>query len=261
MSTRSGIVLRLLRIVYSSYTILSEICVKTAADEVFVFWYTTCMSTKYTNIVLPLLVLIAAATGVFFYPSLPDTIVSHWNTAGEANGYMGKFWGVFLFPLIMLFTYGVYLLIPKIDPLKANIESFRKYYNAFWVLFSIFFLYIFFLSLTWNAGFEFDFSMALVPALAVFFFLIGVLLKHAKRNWFFGIRTPWTLSSDIVWDKTHQLGATLFKIIALVMLFGIAFPEQFIWFLIVPLFASVAYLLIYSYLEYQKLDPSQKNLK
>ena len=211
------------------------------------------MPTKQTNIILPVFILVAVIVGAALYPSLPDTITSHWNAAGEANGYMGKFWGVFLMPLIMLIMYGVYLLIPKIDPLKANIESFRKYYNLFWVLFSVFFLYIFALLLAWNLGFRFDFTVAIIPALAVFFFFVGMLLKHAKRNWFFGIRTPWTLSSDIVWEKTHRLGSTLFKITALIMLLGVVFPDRFFWFLFIPLIGSVIYLLIYSYMEYQKL--------
>ncbi len=88
------------------------------------------------------------------YPYLPDRIASHWNIKGEVDGYAGKFWGVFLFPILMAVIFIFYLIIPKIDPLKANIESFRKYYNAFWLMLFIFFIYIFALTLAWNFGYS-----------------------------------------------------------------------------------------------------------
>ena len=65
----------------------------------------------------------------------------------------------------------------------------------------------------------------IIPAFAVLLFYIGILIKHAKRNWFIGIRTPWTLSSDKVWDKTHALGGKLFQVSAVITLGGIFFDK------------------------------------
>ena len=74
-------------------------------------------------------------------------------------------------------------------------------------------LYIYALTLLWNLGYtDFGMSRAMLPAMGLLFIFIGYMLRKAKRNFFIGIRTPWTLSSDKVWDETHRLGAILFMI-------------------------------------------------
>jgi len=155
------------------------------------------------------------------YPSLPDQIASHWNTVGEADGYMDKLVGLFMLPGVMAAMLGLYFVIPKIDPLKENIESFRAYYNGFWIFFFVFFAYIFGLTLVWNLGYSFNLIATMTPAFSLMLYMAGVLIENAKRNWFVGIRTPWTLSSDVVWNKTHQLGGKLFKIAALLPLIAL----------------------------------------
>jgi len=212
------------------------------------------MPTKITNIVLLALIATALILGVFVYPSLPDQVASHWNAAGQANGHMQKFWGVFLVPLLMLVFFVVYAVIPKIDPLSANIESFRKSYNAFWVFMSLFLLYVYALMLAWNFGYRFNFSVAMVPAIALLFYVIGFMIERAKRNWFVGIRTPWTLSSDVVWDKTHKLGGKLFKLAALILLFGLIVPGNWVLFATVafPAFTITLVCVVYSYVEFKK---------
>jgi uncharacterized membrane protein len=213
------------------------------------------MSTqKITTFILLALIAVTAVIGAVLYPSLPDQIASHWNTAGEANGWSSKFWGVFLFPLLMAGLFALYFIIPRIDPLKANIESFRKYYDKFWVLMFAFFAYIFGLSMWWNLGYEFNFTAAMVPAMAVMLYSLGVITERTKRNWFVGIRTPWTLSSDVVWDKTHKLGGKLFKIAAAISLVGLVFRDGKMIFatLVIPLMVVVLVTVLYSYLEFRK---------
>ena len=78
------------------------------------------------------------------------------------------------------------------------------------------------------------------------------LMKNAKRNWFIGIRTPWTLSSDRVWDKTHKIGGKLFKVAGLIALIGFFFLKHAIFFMIIPAILFSVYTIIYSYVEYQK---------
>lgn len=89
------------------------------------------MSTKATHRCLIILLLATVAAGIAVYPHLPNEIASHWNVAGEADNYMGKFWGVFLFPALLAGFYLLYAIIPRIDPLKDNIRSFRSAYNLF----------------------------------------------------------------------------------------------------------------------------------
>ena len=95
-------------------------------------------------------------------------------------------------------------------------------------------------------------SRLMAPAMGFLFFYCGILIKNAKRNWFIGIKTPWTLSSDKVWDKTHKLGGKLFKIMGVISFLGIIFPNYFVWLLLVPILAITLFILFYSYFEYQK---------
>lgn len=211
------------------------------------------MNTKTTNIVLLTLIVLTGGIGLFLYPSLPAEIASHWNAAGEVNGYMSKFWGVALFPLLMAGLFLIYFVIPKIDPLKSNINSFRSYYNAFWIFLFIFFSYIFGLSMAWSLGYTFNFTYAIVPAISALFYFLGSMLGKSKRNWFIGIRTPWTLSSDAVWDKTHRVASKLFKVAAIISLGALfAGPDAVLFFVVLPIAIVAIFAVVYSYLEYRK---------
>jgi uncharacterized membrane protein len=185
---------------------------------------------------------------------LPDLMASHWNANNQVDGYISKFWGVFLMPVITLGMMVFFLIIPMIDPLKANIAQFRDVFNLFIALVVAFILYIYILSLRWNLGYtDFKMSQAMLPALGILFFFVGYMMRRAKRNFFIGIRTPWTLSSDRVWDETHRLGSLLFMISGVLAFLGsflggmIAF-----WFLFVPLIGSTLFTLVYSYILYQR---------
>lgn len=84
------------------------------------------------------------------------------------------------------------------------------------------------------------------------FVYLGFLLDHAEQTWFVGIRTPWTMSSERVWKKTHALGGTLFKIAGIISITGILFGRYALWFCIVPILFVAVYLVVYSYLEFRR---------
>ncbi len=198
------------------------------------------------------IVIILFAVGIYIYPQLPDTIASHWNAQGQVNGYTSKFWGLFLLPIISVGLVLLFVAIPRIDPLKANIEKFRTFYDRFVILFLVFFFYFYLLTILWNMGVQYNFNQVLAPAFGGLLYYIGVVTEHAKRNWFVGIRTPWTLSSESVWDKTHAIGAKLFKIVGVVALLGVLFPNYTIFFILVPVLIVAGYLIVYSYVVYQR---------
>lgn len=199
------------------------------------------------------LALIAFIIGAIFYPQMPEQMASHWNAQGVADGYASRFEGVYLLPIISLVLVMLLLLVPKIDPLKANIEKFKRYYYGFVLLFVVFFNYIYLLTLLWNNGSRFDMTQALTPAMGILFYLTGVMISKAKRNYFIGIRTPWTLSNDEVWNKTHQLGGWLFKFSGLITILGVFFADYAILFMLAPVLVSAAVSFIYSYIVYQKV--------
>lgn len=212
------------------------------------------MSTRTTIIIVSIMIVLATLVGVALWPRLPDPMASHWDASDQVNGYMSKFWGVFLMPLMTTGLVLFFLAIPKIDPLRANIAAFRDVFNLFIVFFTGFMVYIYLLTLLWNLGYTgFNMSEAMLPALGVLFIFTGYLMRKAKRNFFIGIRTPWTLSSDRVWDETHRVGSVLFMIAG-----GLAFLGSFaggvtaFWLILVPIMVSVLVTLVYSYLLYQR---------
>ncbi|OGV93005.1 hypothetical protein A3B57_00780, partial [Microgenomates group bacterium RIFCSPLOWO2_01_FULL_47_10] len=161
--------------------------------------------------ILLVIILVSVVLSIYFYPQFPAQIASHWNARGDVNGYMPKFPGLFLMPMLLSVLFVLFSIIPVIDPLKANIRKFREYFEKFIVLLFAFLLYIQLLTIIWNLGVRFDMTLFILPALALLFFYIGILMEKARRNWFIGIRTPWAMSSDKVWANTHRLGSKLYK--------------------------------------------------
>lgn len=207
---------------------------------------------KKINLAIILVILISFIIGGYFYFRMPARMASHWNIQGQADDSLPKFWGLFLMPIISVAIFLLFLFLPKIDPLKANVEEFRQYFDGFILLMTLFLFYIYLLTLFWNLGFKFNMSRLMSPALAALLYYCGVLTAHAKRNWFIGIRTPWTLSSDSVWAKTHQIGGKLFKAAGVIAILGIILPDYAFYFIFVPALFAAIYSFAYSYFEYRK---------
>ena len=207
---------------------------------------------RKSEIVTILIILFSFAIGICLYPKMPIDMASHWNAQGQVDGYVSKFWGLFLLPIISLGLFFLFILIPKIDPLKANIEKFRKYFDGFVVLIILFSFYLYLLTIFWNFGVQFSMNQVLPPAFGILFFYCGILIEKAKRNWFIGIRTPWTLSNDKVWERTHKIGGKLFKVVGIIAFLGIIFPNYAFFLILFPVIAVSIFTVIYSYLEYRK---------
>ena len=212
------------------------------------------------------LIRIAIIAGLFItliitlvaYPSVPDRVVSHWNAAGEADGYMAKHWGLGLIPLVMAGFVALLAVLPRIDPHKKNYEKFGGYYEGFILLFVFFMLAIQVQIILWSSGYQISPNLTFPFLIGTLFIYIGFLLGHAEQNWFVGIRTPWTLSSETVWKKTHELGGKLFKIAGVLAFAGVLAGKYAIWFILVPALAVGMATVIYSYFEYQKEVKSQE---
>lgn len=212
------------------------------------------MSTRTTTIVVLIMIAVATLAGLLLWNRLPDQMASHWNINDQVDGYMPKFWGVFMLPLITLGMFVLFLVFPAIDPLKANIAQFREAFNLFIVLMVSFMIYIYGLTLAWSLGYtNFRMSGAMLPAIGLLFIFIGFIMRQAKRNFFIGIRTPWTLSSDTVWNETHRVGAVLFMISGALAFFGGFFGgTTAFWMMFAPIIGSTIFLLVYSYVLYQR---------
>lgn len=98
-------------------------------------------------------------------------------------------------------------------------------------------------------------NKAMPLAIGLLFMLFGYYLPKVKPNWFLGIRTPWTLSNETVWQKTHQLGGKIFIIAGLIIfIVSLVQPKnELMTGLIFPGIVLMAITpVIYSYLVYRQ---------
>ena len=212
------------------------------------------MSTRTTIIISLIFILAATAASAIAYPRLPEMAASHWNAAGQVDDYLPRFWAAFLMPLVSIGLLLLFLAIPVIDPLKANIANFRGYFNAFITLIILFMLAIHAITLAWNLGYDqFNIGSVIIPGVGLIFLFAGVMMMKAKRNFFIGIRTPWTLSNDTVWEETHQLGGKLFIGAGIVTILSAFLGEYGFWILL-PAIAIAGFVpIIYSYILWRRI--------
>jgi uncharacterized membrane protein len=162
-----------------------------------------------------LVVAIAAGFSLWAYPRLPALVATHFDLHGDPNGWSSRLVACVLVPALGLALAVMFTVLPRIDPRGANYAKFGPTYwtiaNA--LLFLLAGIHVF--SLGKALGWAID--MAHVASLGVggLFVLLGNLMTRIRPNWFVGIRTPWTLSSDTVWRKTHRFGGIAFVIAGL----------------------------------------------
>jgi uncharacterized membrane protein len=198
------------------------------------------------------LIAVSFLTSFYFYPELPQKMATHWGISGEVNGYMDKVWGAFFLPVLSLIVYVFLRYTPRSDPKLKNSRIFQVRFEGYLAVLSLFLLYIHLLTTGWNLGYRFNLFQMLVPAFSFLFWQTGDLIGKIGRNYFIGIRTPWTVENDLVWNKTHALAASGYKILALTGLIGIFRPELFLMVTILPLIVFSLFLAGFSYFIYRK---------
>ena len=167
---------------------------------------------------LPVLLLIIVGLASFYsYSVFPEQVPIHWNIKGEIDNWGSKTTGAFIMPAVMLGMYVLFLALPYMDPRKKRYEQFSKVYHGFKTIILMFMAIIYFLIGANTLGYNAPIGVWVPILVGILFILIGNYLSKIKPNWFMGIRTPWTLSSEEVWNKTHRLGGKLFIIGGLLM--------------------------------------------
>ncbi|WP_434521024.1 SdpI family protein [Halorubrum sp. AS12] len=210
------------------------------------------LSTRLRFGVAALLVAVAGAASLAVAPNLPEQMVTRWNGAGEPTGTLSRTLGMWLVPGLAAGLIGLFALLPRIDPLRENVAAFRVHYDRFVVVFTAFLVAIHLAVLAVNLGYAVDVTTLAVAGGAALFYYVGTVLPHVEPNWFLGIRTPWTLSDDAVWDRTHALGARLFKLSAAIAVVGLLFGRYAVYFLVGPVLATAAVTVVYSYVLYAR---------
>jgi uncharacterized membrane protein len=210
---------------------------------------------KPSHILLGLIVLsILGSLGMIavFWERLPDVVVSHWNMYGEADGYMPKLWGMLLFPIFLVVVDVLTLVLPKIDPMKNNLKGFQNWFYGFILVLNLFFLVLQVQVILWSLGTQISPNLIVPVLMGGLFVYVGLMLDKVKQNWFIGIKTPWTLSSELVWDKTHKLGAKFFIAVGVCSVLSVLFADWAFLVVIGLVIVSSLYLVLFSYLEYRK---------
>jgi uncharacterized membrane protein len=210
--------------------------------------------------VFPLIiVLLFGLVALYAYRNLPEMIPSHFNSEGIPDGFAHKSVIIFLNVGILVFIYVILTFLPFIDPFWRRIEKKYSLFLLFRDLILVFFLF-FFIVIVFSAQegrFQKD---AFGVGFGLLFILLGNYLPRLPRNFFFGIRSPWTLASETVWKKTHLLSGWLFVlagvIVAILSLLKIKLEIVLVAILLpVVLFCGLVYPL---YL-YKKLQKGERN--
>jgi uncharacterized membrane protein len=199
-----------------------------------------------TEIIPLLLIIISIIASFYFYANFPERVPMHWNFSGQVDGWGSKTTGAFVLPIVILAMYVMFLLIPYLDPKKDRYEQFVKVYHLFKDYIIAFMVLVYFVTGLAGLGYNMPVGLIIPIGVGILFILIGNYMAKIKMNWFMGIRTPWTLSSEEVWNKTHRMGGKIFILGGiLIMLSGIA-PLSlrlpiFILTMILLLFGTIGY--------------------
>lgn len=204
-----------------------------------------------------ILVAIAGGAPAWLYGSLPDQIPSHWNIRGEVDGYGGK-WTLFIFPVMMAGMLVMFYFLPALSPKHFEVDTSRSTYLYIMVLVVGLFAYmhgvmLYVIHQTVAKEATIDLGRAFVAGMFLFFGLMGNVIGKVRKNFYIGIRVPWTLASDRVWNDTHRLAAWVWVAAGAIGFAMIVLGA--------PLFAAIGVLVlsalipvIYSFVHYKSLE-------
>jgi uncharacterized membrane protein len=194
-----------------------------------------------------------------FYGRLPRNVPVHWNGRGVADGFMAKPWGAFLLPLTMAAIWLLFWALPKISPHGYRLDRGRRAFAIVQVSVLAFLLAVATLALLAGTGAPIPIARAVPMFVGALLMVIGNFMPKFSRNFFVGIRTPWTLSSDEVWLRTHRLGGALFVLAGLALIVSGALDGGLAGMLGPVLVAALAPM-IYSYVIYRRIErPTDSN--
>ena len=168
---------------------------------------------------------LAVVVSIWAYPQLPPTIATHWNVRGTADGFSGRATAVLIMPLVIIGLTGLFNVLPKLDPRGAN---YAKFIDTYWLIANAVILFILIghgMIVATGLGYPVKVDRFMPIGIGLLFIVLGNYLTRVEPNWFIGIRTPWTLSSDTVWRKTHRTGGWLMVVGGFVLAASVFLPQ------------------------------------
>ena len=202
--------------------------------------------------------LMAVLAVVLYMAPCITKIPMHWNAKGQIDGWGSKTFGSLFLPILTIVMYVLLLVLPKADPLKENYKYFEKQYYFIRLMLVLMMAGVFFFTFLAVMGFKLNIMYFMVPFLSLFFIIMGLFMPKIKRNYFVGIKTPWTLQSDEVWIKTHKFAGKSMTIGGVLAFFTIFLKSQAFGFFIAIVLVSALLPVVYSYLLYRRLGLFKK---
>jgi uncharacterized membrane protein len=198
----------------------------------------------------------AIALSVWAYQSLPPTVATHWNLRGEPDGFSGRLMAVLIGPLVILFLTLFFNVLPRFDPRRENYAKFLGTYWLFANAVIAFMLIAHALVLATGLGYSVKIDRLMPISIGVLLIFLGNYLTRIEPNWFIGIRTPWTLSSDTVWRKTHRTGGFVMVLAGLAVAATAFLPHAMLLPLVIAaLVVAVGTPLVQSYILWKREQP------
>jgi len=202
---------------------------------------------------------------VYFFQNdrLPDQVPIHWDAHGRPDGFKPKedAFGVFLMvPAMMAGFGGLTLLLPWLSPKQFDVDRFRGTFQYIMMLIQGLFAFIHLLILLGSLKRDepFDMGRWIIAAVFLLFALMGNVLGQVRRNFWMGVRTPWTLASETVWNQTHRVSAWIFVGGGLAGFVAMLAGAPAFWCFIAFLVLLLAGLILYSLVLYKRLEKQGK---
>ncbi len=140
--------------------------------------------------------------------------------------------------------------LPFADPLRDNVNRFRDVFDGFVVLLALFLAATQCLLLGYNLGWVSTVTVAILVLVGVLLIATGYILYVSEPNWFIGFRTPWTLSSPVVWKRVNRVAGIFFALFGLLITVSSIFSTMLALYEIFALLAVVILLAVWSYVLY-----------
>jgi uncharacterized membrane protein len=199
------------------------------------------------------LIAVSVIASVIVYAKLPDRIPTHWNANGQVNGYGSKWLTVGLFPLILLAMWGMLRFLPTIDPRRENYAKFQSTYDLVVNSALTVVALVHGAAIASALGVPISFIRLMPIVVGAMFVILGNAMPRARPNWWFGFRTPWTLSNDRVWERTHRVGGYLLVAAGIVTALVTLIDENVAFVALVILGATTSLAtVIYSYVAWRQ---------
>ena len=201
-----------------------------------------------TLIVTSILIVLPVLAGIILWDRLPEQMATHWNAAGDIDGWTSKPFTVFGLPLILLAAQWLCVLGTLADPKKENHPT-KILHLVLWII-PVLSLVLGTITYATALGKAVQVEVIMPILIGLILAIIGNYMPKCKQNYTIGIKIPWTLNSEENWNRTHRFAGWLWTFSGIVVMLTGFFGGFWIFMIIVLLMVFAP--ILYSYLLFRK---------